>query len=56
MVKEDHNSIFIRNINRGVEKGIITITSNESRITYHCHRDYSTSFKNPEEKVKYCPL
>lgn len=59
MVKEDHNSIFIRNINRGVEKGIITITSNESRITYHCHRDYSTSFKNPEEKVRasyFCEL
>jgi len=52
MTKENHNSIFMKNIQRGIEKGIITITSDGSKITYHCKRDYTTSFKNPEEKVR----
>src|SRR3989344_3289707 len=52
MTKENHDSIFMRNIQRGIDKGIITITDDSSKITYHCKRDYSTSFKNPEEKVR----
>ncbi len=52
MIKENHDSIFMKNIQRGIEKGIITVTSDGSRITYHCKRDYTTSFKNPEEKVR----
>ncbi|GIW68043.1 MAG: hypothetical protein KatS3mg096_911 [Candidatus Parcubacteria bacterium] len=50
--KENHNSIFMKNLQRGIDKGIITVTSDDSKITYHCKRDYTTSFKNPEEKVR----
>ena len=59
MAKDNHDSIFQRNIQRGIEKSIITITGDDSKITYRCKRDYSTSFKNPEEKVRasyFCEL
>lgn len=59
MSNENHDSIFMKNIQRGVDKGIITIASDDSKITYHCKRDYSTSFKNLEEKVRasyFCEL
>jgi len=52
MAKENHDSIFMKNIQKGIEKKIITLTSDGSKITYHCKRDYTTSFKNPEEKVR----
>ncbi len=52
MAKDDHESIFDKNILRGVERGIITISKDNSKITYYCSRDYTTSFKNPEEKVR----
>ena len=40
------------NIKRGIAKGLITISEDGSRINYSCSRKYSTSFKNPEEKVR----
>jgi type I restriction enzyme M protein len=46
------DSIFMENIKRGTGKGIISLSDNESRITYKCSREYSVSFKNPEEKVR----
>jgi len=49
---EDKNSIFRNNIERGLEAKIISFTADEGRITYHCSRDYSTSFKNPEETIR----
>ena len=52
MKNESHDSIFIRNVQRGIDKGIITVTDDNAKITYHCKRDYSTSFRNPEEKVR----
>ena len=48
----DKNSIFLRNIGRGKQEGLITLTDDNSRITYHCSRECSTSFKNPEETVR----
>lgn len=53
-IKDDtgQGSIFSRNIQRGVDKGIITVAPDESKITYRCSRDYATGFKNPEEKVR----
>lgn len=42
----------MRNLQRGIEKGYISLSSDNSKITYHCHRDYTTSFKKPEEKVR----
>ena len=59
MNKEYHDSIFQKNIQRGIDKGVIKIESDGSKITYFCKRDYSTSFKNPEEKVRasyFCEL
>ena len=49
---EGQGSIFSRSIQRGIEKGLIVITPDEAKITYHCFRDYTTGFKNPEEKVR----
>lgn len=59
MAKENHDSIFMKNIQRGVEKGIISVSADDSKIIYFCKREYSTSFKNPEEKVRasyFCEL
>src|SRR3990167_3653510 len=49
---QDNQSIFRKNIERGIEKKIITLSPDESKITYQCSRPYTTSFKNPEEKVR----
>ncbi len=46
------DSIFQKNIDRGLEEKILSISDDEGRITYNCSRHYSTSFKNPEEKVR----
>ena len=46
------NRWIMRNIQRGIDKGIIKVESDGSKVTYFCKRDYSTSFKNPEEKVR----
>ena len=48
----EEDSVFFENIKRGIEKGYISLENDWSRITYHCSRDYSTSFKNPEEKIR----
>lgn len=45
-------SIFEQNIQRGVKDGVLSFNEDRSRVTYHCSRDFSTSFKNPEEKVR----
>jgi type I restriction enzyme M protein len=45
-------SIFSEVIKRGIEKRIIILSEDESKITYTCCREYTTSFKNPEEKVR----
>lgn len=49
---KDGTSIFEKNIQRGIDRGCITISQNGDKITYHCSRDFSTSFKNPEERVR----
>jgi len=51
-MENDKESIFEKNIQRGIEEGTISFNEDRSRVTYHCSRDYSTSFKNPEEKVR----
>ena len=52
MTITNHDSIFMKNIQSGVEKGYISFSDDNSKITYHCSRDYTTSFKKPEEKVR----
>ena len=59
MTKKNHDSIFMKNIQRGIDRKIISVSDDDSKITYYCKRDYSTSFKNPEEKVRasyFCEL
>lgn len=48
----EKESIFWKNIQKGIEKGYLALSDDEARITYHCSREYSTSFKNPEETVR----
>lgn len=45
-------NIFLKTIERGKQSGFIEIDEVTERITYRCKRDYNTSFKNPEEKVR----
>lgn len=45
-------SIFQRHIKRGIDIKIISINDEQTKVTYHCKRDYSTSFKNPEETIR----
>jgi len=51
-LKIEEDSIFELNIKRGIQKGLIALSNDDSRITYNCQRTYSTSFKNPEEKIR----
>ena len=54
-IKEDFSlreSIFKRNIQRGIDAGFIKLNDDQTKISYSCHREYSTGFKNPEEKVR----
>jgi len=46
------NSIFERNIQRGIEKSFIQLSEDKYKISYFCSREYSTSFKTPEEQVR----
>jgi type I restriction enzyme M protein len=48
----ENETIFQKNINRGVEKKILSINNDETKITYDCKREYTTGFKNPEEQVR----
>jgi type I restriction enzyme M protein len=50
MITEE--SVFQRHIKRGAEKGIISFSDEQAKITYKCKRNYSTSFKNPEETIR----
>jgi len=50
--KNNKDSIFEKDIQRGINQGFIFLAEDRSKITYHCSREYSTSFKNPEEKVR----
>src|SRR3989338_2570251 len=52
MSNRHDDSIFMRNIQRGIEKGYISLSSDNAKITYRCCRDYMASFKRPEEKVR----
>ncbi|MBU0478953.1 N-6 DNA methylase, partial [bacterium] len=50
--QENHNSIFLQNIQRGIEKKIITLSADEAKITYYCARNFTANFRDPEEKVR----
>jgi len=48
----ENNTVFMENVERGIKQGILKLVDNDSRIIYFCKREYSTTFKNPEEKVR----
>lgn len=48
----DRDSIFFERITKGVENNLISFNESRTTIIYNCSRKYSTSFKNPEEKVR----
>src|SRR3989344_2133643 len=48
----DNNTIFMENVERGLKEKIIKLSDDKKRITYFCKREYSTTFINPEEKVR----
>jgi type I restriction enzyme M protein len=52
MQKENSNSIFLKNVERGIAKNILSLSADEAKITYHCSREHIESFKDPEEKVR----
>jgi type I restriction enzyme M protein len=52
MNNEDKNSIFLQIIRKGEKANLISFSKENSRITYFCSREYSTSFKNPEETIR----
>ncbi|MCX6718357.1 MAG: N-6 DNA methylase [Candidatus Staskawiczbacteria bacterium] len=58
-MENKNQSIFEASINRGIEAGIVSFNDDKTKITYHASRDFITSFKNPEEKVRasyFCEL
>ncbi len=53
MSKENNNhTVFMENVEKGINEGIIKLSDDKKRITYFCKREYSTIFTNPEEKVR----
>jgi type I restriction enzyme M protein len=52
MKNDNEDSLFEKIIQRGIEKGYISLSEDRGKITYQGSRDYTTSFKNPEEKVR----
>lgn len=52
MQKENTNSIFLKNVERGIAKKLLSLSSDESKVTYHCSRNHTENFKDPEEIVR----
>ena len=49
---DNEDSLFEKSIQRGIEKGYISLSDAGEKITYRGSRDYITSFRNPEEKIR----
>lgn len=49
---DEEKSIFRLNTERGIKAGIISLSPDELKITYHAKQDTTYNFKNPEEKVR----
>ena len=52
MKNNNEESLFEKNTQRGIKKEYILLSEDRGKITYHGSRDYTTSFKNPEETVR----
>lgn len=49
---KESQSKFLKNIKRGIETSILSFNDDNSRIIYKDSKNYSASFKNPEEKIR----
>lgn len=49
---EDLKSFVGLNIQYGLKNNLIEIDEEKNRIKYNCSREYETTFKNPEEKIR----
>lgn len=49
---EKNDSIFLDKVRQGSDKGLLILSDDSGKVTYNCCRKYTTSFKNPEEKVR----
>lgn len=45
-------TVFQRNIKRGIDAEILSFNEEKTKVTYYCKRDYSTNFKNIEETIR----
>src|SRR6266568_3092100 len=45
-------SVFQKNLERGIAAHIISLSEDQTKITYSAARSFTTSYKNPEEKVR----
>ncbi|MDD3661477.1 MAG: restriction endonuclease subunit M [Candidatus Dojkabacteria bacterium] len=52
MPDDNDYSIFLERIEKGIGTGSLILDGESSRVTYKAGKDFSTTFKNPEEKVR----
>lgn len=48
----ENKTVFHDKIEEGKRLGILSLSEGNKRVIYHCSRDYSTSFQNPEELIR----
>ncbi|MCS7184627.1 MAG: hypothetical protein NZ870_01700, partial [bacterium] len=52
MSNKNNQSIFEKNIQRGIKEKLISLNEERTKITYHAYRNFTTNFKKPEELVR----
>lgn len=51
-MEKENRTIFNEIVEKGAKKDYLTLDENNNKIIYHLKEDYSTSYKNPEEKIR----
>ncbi len=49
---KEQETVFTEKIKRGIEKGIIALSEDQSKVTYFACRQFKANLKDPEEKVR----
>ncbi|MGC8691155.1 MAG: restriction endonuclease subunit M [Caldisericum sp.] len=50
--KNNNDSIYEKDIQRGISKGIISVAEDKSKIIYNAAQEHKENLKDPEEKVR----
>jgi type I restriction enzyme M protein len=50
--KNSNDSIYEKDIQRGISKGIISVAEDKSKIIYNAAQEHKENLKDPEEKVR----